>query len=197
MVLLYRFSLEVEKAKTTNNLNAMPLLFNRNIDVPTNNGALEFNNGNVDVTIYLIFVHPTIVPISYNWTPSHINIYLKNTDGPSSGRTRANPISEADDEMSDNKHYFATNWGGMEISPGYWESMIDHGYTDEDVGNIPMEAPLDIINLTTDLSMEEISCPLNQNCVIDIEGSSTGSTNDGRVYRSIPRGPFGLAKDIN
>ncbi|KAL0732426.1 hypothetical protein Bca4012_008635 [Brassica carinata] len=93
MVLLHRFSLEVEKAKITKDLNANPPLFNTNINVAENNAGAEFNNG-----------------------------------GHSGGINRANQVSEADEEMSDSQNYFATNWSEMGMGPGYWESMIDHGY---------------------------------------------------------------------
>ncbi|KAL0716252.1 hypothetical protein Bca4012_065574 [Brassica carinata] len=92
MVLLYRFYFEVEKAKSSIDLNARPLHSNRNINLLPDYGGMDINIGG----------HPR-------------------------GRSRANSIPDADDEMSDNQNYFNTNWSEMEIGQRYWESMIDHG----------------------------------------------------------------------
>ncbi|CAN6912752.1 unnamed protein product [Brassica oleracea] len=74
-------------------------------------------------------------------------------------------------EEDDNETlYFETDWGDIEMGRVYWERMMN-----QDTG---MESYVDVINLTNDLNIEEPRHSLNQPIFVDVDGSSTGSTDD-------------------
>ncbi|CAH8390061.1 unnamed protein product [Eruca vesicaria subsp. sativa] len=86
--------------------------------------------------------------------------------------------ASADDEMSEATPYFTSNWGDMEMGKDYWKNMIDHGYGVGDRNIEGVTASDDIINLSTDINMDEPTCTLWQRLIIDVVESSTNSTTN-------------------
>ncbi|CAN7070617.1 unnamed protein product [Brassica oleracea var. botrytis] len=76
-------------------------------------------------------------------------------------------LAEEDDNETP---YFETDWGDIEMGRVYWERMMN-----QDTG---VESYVDVINLTNDLNIEEPRHSLNQPIFVDVDGSSTGSTDD-------------------
>lgn len=62
------------------------------------------------------------------------------------------------------------------MGPGYWEAMIEHGYANHEEGEPGVEDYVDVINLEKDLSMEEDAPVVGQRSIVDVDESSTGST---------------------
>lgn len=64
-----------------------------------------------------------------------------------------------------------SGWDEATMGPGYWETMIDRGFAVEDDDEQMEEAAADATNIkTTRLTPTRV--------IVDVEGSSTGSTDD-------------------
>lgn len=55
------------------------------------------------------------------------------------------------------------------MGAGYWETMIDCGYAEPEADEEMVEAPVDVC-------MSNATRPTNPHVVVEIDGSSTGST---------------------
>ena len=64
------------------------------------------------------------------------------------------------EEMSEDATFFKSTWGEMEVGSDYWHT-------------VGVEASDDIINISSDYNMED---RVHNTDVVDIDGSSTGST---------------------
>ncbi|KAL0716908.1 hypothetical protein Bca4012_066230 [Brassica carinata] len=93
---------------------------------------------------------------------------------------------------------FSAEWDGIDMGPGYWEAMIEHGYANHEEGEPGVEDYVDVINLANDLSMEEDAPVVGQRSIVDVDESSTGSTEVPSVGdMNVDRNDVGVAIDGN
>lgn len=66
----------------------------------------------------------------------------------------------------------------MEVDPDDWENIINLDYKVVGGGSVNQGASDNIINLLTDITMEDQTSTLHNTFVVDVGKSSTGSTAD-------------------
>lgn len=85
-----------------------------------------------------------------------------------SRQIRGGSIAE---EMSEDSTFFKSAWGEMEVGFHFWDT-------------VGVDAGDDIINITSDYNMED---RIHNTDVLDIDGSSTGSTIGVGINYNFPR----------
>lgn len=175
LVIIYRFSLEVEKARGGIDLNVTPPGDRGNDD----NAGPDSDDDSLgiagsagiylDETEFKNINNCTILTLTYFVNDVKYFLVL-----PAWGiqQTPAPSVSNKVPESSN----FRAECDGVDIFPGYWETMLDEGYANLEEGNSVVRDYVDVINLANDLSMEETELEVGNQNVVDVDGSSTGST---------------------
>ncbi|KAL0855968.1 hypothetical protein Bca101_061121 [Brassica carinata] len=146
LVIVYHFSMEVDKARRTLDLNRRP----------TNEVETE-GLGGIE-------------------THSH--------HAPSPGYVNTSSCGFNDDvHIIEDPCEFSHGWEGMNFGPNFWEPNTAHGSTKEDPVNLASGTSDNIINLADQLNIDDDACPINEYTIVDLDGSSTGSTENSPPIR--------------
>ncbi|KAG2330136.1 hypothetical protein Bca4012_020299 [Brassica carinata] len=153
--------MEIDKERRSLDLNRRPTIDDGVGDLPMNENEQEIegivgNEGHYQ----------------HNPSPMCVN---------SSSRRRTNSAIggwTGDGQMTEDPYEFSQGWKGMDFRPVFWEQNTEHGCADRDPGNLA-SGPFDnIINLADTLNIVDDRCPTNENSIVDVDGSSTGSTDN-------------------
>ncbi|KAH0879563.1 hypothetical protein HID58_066957, partial [Brassica napus] len=151
LLLIYRYSLDIEKAQTSIDLNISPTL-----PIGKNNIAIpDTQNNSIEVSIS----DEEIQRGSQSSQSKRLEV---------SRQIRGGSIAE---EMSEDSTFFKSAWGEMEVGFHFWDT-------------VGVDAGDDIINITSDYNMED---RIHNTDVLDIDGSSTGSTIGVGINYNFPR----------
>ncbi|KAL0712698.1 hypothetical protein Bca4012_019676 [Brassica carinata] len=160
MVMLYRFSMEAEKAKNSVDLNVADKVDNGDHIVPN----VGYHNGTTNIRSTAFPMNP---PTAYGY-PSF-----------PTGGVASNPVPYP----TYDPRYYTNSWPNMEVGQGYWESLMSSRYALELERIYGVRGSEYVGYLPTDLALVNPPspvCHLNRNN-FHIEVSSTGSSAERKT----------------
>lgn len=106
-----------------------------------------------------------------------LNVETHSHHAPSPRYVNPSPCGFTDDvHINADPCEFSQGWEGMNFGPDFWEPNTSHGSTEEDPVNLASGTSDNIINLADQLNVDDDACPINEYTIVDLDGSSTGST---------------------
>ncbi|KAG2307234.1 hypothetical protein Bca52824_026982 [Brassica carinata] len=170
MVLLYRFSFEMEKARRSLDLDVQP---------PPKEPVVAMSMSEDSAV-------PEVGQAFYARQNRRGNIQMEGFDtagigSPVGPLPRASTIYRqtfTNDSFGRDQHSFIPNWGDVPIGPGYWENMLGEGYVlpSQSGFNVSAYCNVSSVRMGHDLSQETK--------IVDVEGSSTGSSGGKDVNQN-------------
>ncbi|KAL0731984.1 hypothetical protein Bca4012_028078 [Brassica carinata] len=170
MVLLYRFSFEMEKARRSLDLNVQP---------PPEEPVVAMSMSEDSVV-------PEVGQAFYARQNRRGNIQMEGFDtagigSPVGPLPRASTIYRqtfTDDSFRRDQRSFIPNWGDVPVGPGYWENMLSEGYV------LPSQSGFNVSAYCNVSSVRMGHHQSQQTKILDVEGSSTGSSGGKDVNQN-------------
>ncbi|KAG2294282.1 hypothetical protein Bca52824_040951 [Brassica carinata] len=164
LVLVYRYSFEIEKAKSIIDLNVRPP-----VDAQRNDVSVG-DIGDINYNLHGIEDHIQHQRQGWHDNPLH-DLHPTCGEGPPESHISSSNLPRPrspENGISKDATLLKPTWAHMEVGSDYWKT-------------VSMENCDNIINLSSDLHFEDNSTPLRNNAYIEIEASSIGSNNGTEV----------------
>ncbi|CAN7029979.1 unnamed protein product [Brassica rapa subsp. trilocularis] len=181
MVILYRVSFEVEKARRSLDLNAHPPPEEVVVDMSMSDDGVVpevGRRGNAQQHIG-----------RSNEMEGLETARIGSPVGPLNPSPSIFRQAFADDGFPREHQTYIPNWGEVGVGPGYWENMLGEGYVLPSSSGMNVRANVNVNSVGEGLNISVASPPARPTYIVDIEGSSTGSSSDAAVNKNAGLAP--------
>ncbi|CAG7899151.1 unnamed protein product [Brassica rapa] len=181
MVILYRVSFEVEKARRSLDLNAHPPPEEVVVDMSMSDDGVVpevGRRGNAQQHIG-----------RSNEMEGLETARIGSPVGPLNPSPSIFRQASADDGFPREHQTYIPNWGEVGVGPGFWENMLGEGYVLPSSSGMNVRANVNVNSVGEGLNISVASPPARPTYIVDIEGSSTGSSSDAAVNKNAGLAP--------